>query len=198
MSKPAADIALPGAEPASAEGGDGPPFHTETTTLMPETTKALVELEELKVKLAASEERSKNHWDQYLRAVAELENVRKRAARDVEQANRFGLEKFAQALIPVKDSLDLAVASATQSDAAALVEGQEATLRLLAKAFERIGVVELDPLGQPFDANLHEAMAMQESTTAEPNSVLAVVQRGYQLNGRLLRPARVLVAKAPG
>ncbi len=186
-----------GATARPADSPDSPPFHAETTTLMPETASALVEIEELRVKLAAAEERSKNHWDQYLRAVAELENVRKRAARDIEQANRFGLEKFASVLVPVKDSLDLAIASAAHADAAALAEGQIATQRLLAKAFERIGIVEIDPRGQPFDANLHEAIAMQESSTAEPDSVLAVVQLGYQLNGRLLRPARVLVAKAP-
>jgi molecular chaperone GrpE len=187
----------PPAAPAPAGEPDTPAFHGDTTTLMPETAKGLVELEELRVKLAAAEERARNHWDQYLRAVAELENVRKRAARDVEHASRFGLEKFAGELIPVKDSLDLAVENAARSDAAALAEGQAATQRLLAKAFERIGIEEIDPTGQPFDANFHEAMAMQESATAEPNSVLAVVQRGYALKGRLLRPARVLVAKPP-
>ena len=80
---------------------------------------------------------------------------------------------------------------------AALAEGQAATLRLLVKAFEKLGIVELDPVGQPFDPDQHEAMAMQPSPTAEPDSVLAVIQRGYVLNGRLLRPARVIVAKAP-
>jgi molecular chaperone GrpE len=171
--------------------------HTDTTMVMPETAAHLIEVEQLKVKLAEAEERAKNHWDQYLRSVAELENVRKRAQRDVEAANRYGIEKLASELVPVKDSLDLAVENAAKSDAAALVVGQEATLRLLSKAFERIGVVEINPLGQPFDANLHEAMAAQESNTAEPNSVLAVVQKGYLLRDRLLRPARVLVAKAP-
>ncbi|MCU0760863.1 MAG: nucleotide exchange factor GrpE [Steroidobacteraceae bacterium] len=164
---------------------------------MPETATALVELEQLKLRLGEAEERARNHWEQYLRAVAELENVRKRAQRDVEQASRYGLEKFAQELIPVKDSLDLGVENAARSDAAALAEGQAATQRLLAKAFEKLGITELDPVGQPFDANQHEAMAMQPSTTAEPDSVLAVVQRGYVLNGRLLRPARVIVARAP-
>ena len=88
-------------------------------------------------------------------------------------------------------------ATAGRSDAAALAEGQAATQRLLVKAFEKLGISELNPVGQPFDANQHEAMAMQPSDTAEPNSVLAVVQRGYVLNGRLLRPARVIVARAP-
>ena len=161
------------------------------------TAPRFTELEQAKLRLAEAEERAKNHWEQYLRAVAETENVRKRAARDVEQASRFGLEKFAQELIPVKDSLDLGVENAARSDAAALAEGQAATQRLLAKAFDKLGITELNPVGQPFDANQHEAMAMQPSATAEPNSVLAVVQLGYVLNGRLLRPARVIVARAP-
>jgi molecular chaperone GrpE len=172
-------------------------FGGGTTTLMPETAAALVELEQLKSQLAAAEEQARNHWDQYLRSVAELENIRKRSQRDIEAAHRFGIEKLVQELIPVKDSLDLAVENAAKADSAALIEGQAATQRLFGKAFEKIGVVELDPIGQPFDANLHEAMAAQPSATAEPNSVLAVVQRGYSLNGRLLRPARVIVARAP-
>jgi molecular chaperone GrpE len=193
-------MAAQGNDPVSkppVDESDASSFGGETTTLMPETASDLIEFEQLKVRLVEAEERAKNHWDQYLRSVAELENVRKRAQRDVEQASRFGLEKFAQELIPVKDSLDLGVENAARSDAAALVEGQAATQRLLGKAFEKLGIVELDPVGEPFDANLHEAMAMQESPVAEPNSVLAVVQRGYSLNGRLLRPARVIVAKAP-
>lgn len=175
-----------------------PGYGGDTTTVMPETAAGLIELEQLKVRLAEAEERAKNHWDQYLRSVAELENIRKRAARDVEQAHRFGLEKLAQELVPVKDSLDLAVENAGKVDASALIAGQEATQRLLTKAFDKLGIEELNPVGQPFDADLHEAMVAQESTTAEPGSVLAVVQRGYTLNGRLVRAARVIVAKAPG
>jgi molecular chaperone GrpE len=193
MSAEASDS--PGA--GKSEAGQTATFGGDTTTIMPETATSLVELEQLRVRLAEAEDRARNHWDQYLRSVAELENIRKRAQRDIENANRYGLEKFAQELIPVKDSLDLAVESAGKADAAALVEGQAATQRLLARALERIGVVEIDPLGAPFDANKNEAMAMQESATAEPNSVLAVVQRGYSLNGRLLRPARVVIARTP-
>ena len=185
---PAAEEALEGAEKAFGD----------TTTVMPETAADLVELEQLKVRLAQADERAKNHWDQYLRSVAELENVRKRAQRDVEQAHRFGLEKLAQELVPVKDSLDLAVENAAKVDRTALIAGQEATQRLLTKAFVKLGITELNPLGEPFDANQHEAMMAQASSTAEPGSVLAVVQRGYALNGRLLRAARVVVAKAAG
>lgn len=182
---------------AAPEGAGTEEFGGGTTTLMPETAAALVEMEQLRTQLATAEERARNHWDQYLRSVAELENIRKRAQRDVEAAHRFGVEKLVQELIPVKDSLDLAVENAGKSYAAALVEGQAATQRLFAKALEKIGVTEINPVGAPFDANQHEAMAAQPSTTAEPNSVLAVVQRGYSLNGRLLRPARVIVARAP-
>jgi molecular chaperone GrpE len=155
------------------------------------------ELERLQRSLAESEERAKSHWEQYLRAVAELDNVRKRAQRDIEAANRYGLEKFAAELLPVKDSLELAVQNAGRADAASLKEGQQATLQLLARALEKLGVVLIDPLGEPFDPARHEAMMAQESGSAEPNSVLKVVQPGYELNGRLLRPARVIVAKEP-
>jgi len=169
----------------------------EQTAVLPETAAQLVELERLQQALTQAEERAKDHWDQYLRALAELDNVRKRAQRDIESANRYGLEKFVGELIPVKDSLELALENRQGVDAKTLVEGNEATLRLLAKAFEKLGVSELDPVGQHFDPERHEAMMAQESRTAEPDSVLQVVQRGYELNGRVLRPARVIVAKAP-
>ena len=169
----------------------------EPTTVLPETAAQLVELERLQQALAESEERAKGHWEQYLRAVAELDNVRKRAQREIEAANRYGLERFAAELLPVKDSLELAVQNAARGDADSLREGQEATLKLLSRALERLGITPIDPLGEPFDPERHEAMMTQESDTAEPNSVLKVVQPGYELNGRLLRPARVVVAKEP-
>jgi molecular chaperone GrpE len=169
---------------------------TETTTAPPESASPLLEIEQLQQALVEADERAKSHWEQYLRAVAELDNVRKRAQRDIEAANRYGLEKFAAELLPVKDSLELAVANAGRADARSLREGQEATLQLLARALEKLGVTLIDPLGEPFDPTRHEAMMTQESTTAEPNSVLQVVQPGYELNGRLLRPARVIVARA--
>jgi molecular chaperone GrpE len=171
----------------------------EPTAVLPETAAQLVELERLQLALAEAEERARSHWEQYLRAVADLENVRKRAQRDIEAANRYGLEKFAAELLPVQDSLELAVQNAGKTaDTRSLVQGQEATLKLLNKALEKIGVVPINPQGEPFDPARHEAMLAQESATAEPNSVLQVVQPGYELNGRLLRPARVIVSKAPG
>jgi molecular chaperone GrpE len=172
----------------------------EPTTVLPETAADLVELERLQQALTDSEERAKNHWEQYLRAVAELENVRKRTQRDIEAANRYGLERFAAELLPVKDSLELAVqnSKAPGTELKSLREGAAATLQLLSQALERIGVRVIDPQGEPFDPARHEAMMMQESATAAPNSVLQVVQPGYELNGRLLRPARVIVARTPG
>jgi molecular chaperone GrpE len=134
--------------------------------------------------------------DRYMRTVAELDNVRKRAAREVEQAHRFAVEKLAAELLPVLDSLELAVAHADKADPASLAAGQEATLKLLVRAFEKFAIQPLDPVGEPFDPQRHEAMAMRDSRTAAPDSVLEVVQRGYELNGRLLRPARVIVARS--
>jgi molecular chaperone GrpE len=170
----------------------------EATEILPETAAQLVDLERLQRSLADAEDRAKSHWEQYLRALAELDNVRKRAARDIEAANRYGLEKFAAELLPVKDTLELAVHNSARADAASLREGQEATLQLLSRALERLGVTLINPQGQPFDPTRHEAMMAQESKEAPPNSVLQVVQPGYELNGRLLRPARVIVARAPG
>lgn len=155
-------------------------------------------IEELQAQLVAAEAKAKQIHDQYLRSLAEMDNVRKRAQREIEAANRWGLERFAQELLPVKEGLDLAVENAPTADRDSLAAGQVATQQLLVKAFERIGIVELNPVGEPFDPTLHEAMMVQPSATAAPDSVLSVVQRGYALNGRLLRPARVIVAKAPG
>jgi molecular chaperone GrpE len=168
----------------------------EPTAVLPETATQLVELERVQQALAQAEERAKNHWDQYLRAVAELDNVRKRTQRDIDAAARSALERLAQELLPVQDSLAQAVENAARADAASLAAGQQATLQLLEKAFERVDIKKLDPLGEPFDPARHEAVMAQESANAEPNSVLQVLQPGYELNGRLLRPARVIVAKA--
>jgi molecular chaperone GrpE len=174
----------------------------DKTTVLPETAVALVEMERLQQELQASEERAKNHWEQYLRALADVDNVRKRAAKDLENTRQFAVEKFAQDLVAVKDSLELGIATfqkdgAAKSDAASLVEGQNATLRLLAKAFEKAQIEEINPQGQIFNPELHEAMMTQPSD-APPNTVLSVVQKGYQLNGRLLRPARVIVSAPKG
>lgn len=172
----------------------------EKTEVLPETAVQLVEMERLRQELAGAEERAKAHWEQYLRALADVDNVRKRAAKDLESTRLFAVEKFAQDLIGVMDSLELAIAASSKegagaADAASLIEGQRATQRLLAKAFEKAQIEEVNPEGQPFNPELHEAMMTQPSEAA-PNTVLAVIQKGYQLNGRLLRPARVVVSAA--
>ena len=120
--------------------------------------------------------------------------MRKRATRDVEHARKFALENFSRDLLAVIDSLEMGIAASDNADAASLLAGSEATLKLLAGTLERFGIEEIDPQGEPFDPELHEAMTMQPSADVEPDSVLTVVQKGYTLNGRLLRPARVIVA----
>jgi molecular chaperone GrpE len=149
----------------------------------------------LQAALEAAEARALESKDLYMRALAELENVRKRSAREVEQAHKFAVDRFANDLIAVKDSLELGVGAAGTIET--LRAGSEATLKLLSKAFEKAGVVELSPEGEMFNPELHEAMVAQPSAEHVPNSVLQVVQKGYQLNGRLLRPARVIVAREP-
>ncbi len=144
------------------------------------------------------EARVERYRDQVLRAQAEAENVRRRAARDVENAHKFALEKFAADLLPVIDSLDKAVEVAAGSEqAGAIAEGVDLSLKLFLSVLEKHGVERIDPLGAPFDPQVHEAMAMVPSPSAEPNSVLEVMQAGYLLNGRLVRAAKVVVAKAP-
>ena len=132
-----------------------------------------------------------------MRAAAETENVRKRAQRDLENARRFALESFTRELLAVRDSLEMGIEAADSADADALLEGKQATLKLLTTTLERFGVEQLDPVGEPFDPEYHEAMTMQPSADVEPGSVLTVIQKGYSLNGRLLRPARVVVAAEP-
>jgi molecular chaperone GrpE len=174
----------------------------EATVVLQDTPGTRSALSDLEQRLAAAEARAEEARNNQLRAAAELDNVRKRTQRDIENAHKYGLERFAQELLPVKDSLELGLEAAQKSDeyadAASLIAGKQATLQLLSRAFEKFNLTEVNPVGAPFDPTLHEAVMMQESATAEPNSVLQVVQKGYQLNGRLLRPARVIVAKAPG
>ena len=152
----------------------------------------------LGAELAEARARADEHWSSYLRAVAETDNLRKRAQRDVEAASRYAIERFAGELLEVRDSLELGIAAGASGEPARLVEGMEATLRLLNRAFEKSGLSVVDPAGQPFNPEFHEAMATQPTADHPPGTVLAVVQKGYVLNGRLLRPARVLVAREPG
>lgn len=152
-------------------------------------------LEDPQAACEAEKARADENWDRYLRAAAELENVRKRAERDLENARKFAIERFATELLAVKDSLELGLAAAEEvADVESLLEGSRTTLKQLTATLERFGVAEVNPEGEPFDPHLHEAMTTQPSAEVEPDTVLTVFQKGYTLNGRLLRPARVVVA----
>ena len=148
--------------------------------------------------LAAAEAKASENWNSYLRAVAELENYRKRMDRELENARKYAIERFAQELVSVADSLEAGINAGTANSGSALLEGSTATLKQLLRAFDKAGIKVIDPKGQPFDPAWHEAMVAQESRDQPANTVLSVIQKGYSLNGRLLRPARVVVAKAPG
>ena len=139
---------------------------------------------------------AQTHKEQAVRAVAEADNVRKRAQRDQENARKFALERFVNELLPVKDSLELGLAAAADEvNLVDLKEGTQMTLRMFVSAIEKFGVKEIAPLGEAFDADFHQAMTMRESDNHESGTVLDVVQKGYTLNDRLVRPAMVIVAK---
>lgn len=137
------------------------------------------------------------NWDRALRLQAELDNSRKRFERELEGAHKYALEKFVTELLPVRDSLENALdaSRAEQAEMASFREGTELTLKMLDQALQKSGVEEIDPLGQRFDPDLHQAMSVQPAEGAEPNTVIVVMQKGYSLNGRLVRPALVIVAK---
>ena len=187
------------AESQAGEGGDA----------------AAASVEQLRAALEQAQAEAEAQKDRALRAAAEAENVRKRADRRVENAHKYALEKFVGDLLPAVDSFERAVEAAQKTNAgadaapadaapadaapadAAVAEGVQLSLKLLEDALRKQGIEVVDPLGAPFDPNLHEAMTMLESATAEPGSVMDVFQKGYTVNGRLVRAARVVVAKAP-
>ncbi len=139
------------------------------------------------------------HWNQFLRLQAEMENLRKRSERDVSNAHKFALEKFSAELLPIKDSLEMGIAAATEGDgidAEKILEGSELTLKMLGSAFSKFNVKEISPLNDKFNPEYHEAISMQERADVEPNTVVTVIQKGYTLNERLIRPAMVVVSRA--
>ncbi|MEM6640383.1 MAG: nucleotide exchange factor GrpE [Pseudomonadota bacterium] len=176
----------PAGREADAEPGTAP---AEGSTEEPS-------LESLSEALEAAKEEARSNWERCLRTAAELDNVRKRAARDVEHANKFALERFARELLTVRDSLEMGIASAADHpELAAHVEGSTMTLKTFDQVLEKFGVVTLDPKGETFNPEQHEAMAMREEEGIAAGTVLDVVQKGFELNGRLLRAARVFVAQ---
>ena len=153
--------------------------------------------EDLNEALAEARRAAQENLDRALRAQAELENVRRRVERDLRNAHKFALERFVSELLPVKDSLELGLSASTEKGASveSIAEGAELTLRMLEQAMEKFGVTAVDPAGEPFNPEFHQAMTVQESDTSESGTVLTVVQKGYLLNERLVRPAMVIVAK---
>jgi molecular chaperone GrpE len=147
--------------------------------------------------LDALRREAEEHRDRYLRTVAELDNLRKRSAREIEAARKFGAERLAQAILPVRDSIEAGLTAAEKAGHAPLLEGQRGTLRLLDDALASAGIREISPQqGEPFDPNRHEALSLLPASHVQPNSVLEVVQKGYEMNDRLLRAAKVIVARA--
>ena len=159
--------------------------------------KAIVESEdELLQQLREAEKKAEENWELLLRTKAEMENLRKRTEKDLERAHKYGMEKFVGEMLPVKDSMELGLA-ADDATVESLKEGMALTLNMFSNALDKLGVREINPLNEAFDPELHQAMTMQESAEVEPNTVLAVMQKGYLLNERLVRPAMVVVSKKP-
>lgn len=158
-----------------------------------------ISIAELIEQLAAAQAKVEEQKDSVVRAKAEMENVRRRAAQDVEKAHKFALEKFANELLPVIDNMELALQHADHDnqDLKPMIEGVELTLKTLVSAVEKFGVEVVDPKDETFDPAKHQAMGMQEVEGVAANTVIAVMQKGYQLNGRLIRPAMVMISKAP-
>ena len=152
-------------------------------------------IEELQLALNEAQAKVEENRDLYMRSQAELENARRRAEKNIENAHKYALEKFAIELLGVKDSLELGLGT-EDADAQKLKEGTELTLKMLVQVMEKFAIEAVNPLGETFDPNLHQAMSMQESSEHKPNTVIAVMQKGYTLNDRLLRPAMVMVSKA--
>ncbi len=150
--------------------------------------------------MAKLEEEVASARDAALRAQADAQNVKRRAEQDTEKARKFALEQFARELLPVVDNLERALEATAGQDATVkpIAEGVELTLKSFLDALNKFNIEGVDPQGEPFDPNLHQAMGMVENNEVEPNSVIAVMQKGYILNGRLLRPAMVMVSKAAG
>ena len=189
-----AEAAADGDTPEQAPDSDEPEESIDTLRIA---------LSEAQAALEASRAEAESLKDQALRAVAEADNVRKRADRSIENAHKYALERFVNDLLPAVDSFERAVDAATDlggsggEAVSSMAEGMELSLKLLLDAMQRQGIEVVDPIGAPFDPKLHEAMSMIENPEAEPGSVIEVFQKGYTVNGRLARPARVIVAKEP-
>ncbi len=155
--------------------------------------------DDLTLQLEDARAKADENWDLLVRAKAELDNLRKRHERELENAHKYALERFVTELLAVRDSMELGLNAAQEegADVEKLREGTELTLKLFSDVMERFKVEQINPQGEPFNPELHQAMSMQPSDELPPNTVVAVVQKGYTLNGRLIRPAMVMVSQAP-
>ena len=153
---------------------------------------------QLQTELEQANQKAQDNWDKALRIQAEMENLKRRTQKDLDDTRKYAVERFAKELITVVDSLELGLQaiSGDSDEVQKFREGSELTLKQFEAAFAKANIETLNPLGQPFNPEHHQAMAMQPSVDVAPNSVLTVFQKGYLLNGRLLRPAMVVVAKA--
>ncbi|HQU16164.1 MAG: nucleotide exchange factor GrpE [Chromatiales bacterium 21-64-14] len=183
---------------AAGSAGNGTEAGSDSGTALEERPLEERPVAELVSLLEEARAKAEEHWNQFLRLKAEMENFRRRSERELENAHKYAVEKFATELLAVRDSLEMGLSVAQEGvvDAGKLKEGSELTLKLLSQVFEKFGIRALDPAGTRFDPSYHEAMAMQERADLEPNTVLNVVQKGYTLNDRLIRPAMVIVSKA--
>jgi len=154
----------------------------------------------LLLSLQDAQAKADDYWNQLLRVRAEMANVQRRAERELENAHKYGLEKFAAELLPVIDGLEMGLGAAAgdKVDPVKLREGMELTLKILTAAVSKFGLRAVDPVGEKFNPDLHQAMSVQPAPDAEPNTVLTVYQKGYLLNDRLIRPAMVVVSAAGG
>lgn len=170
----------------------------EPTDVDSEVTAEQARIAELEAQLEAAQQASLEERERAIRAVAEMENLRRRAAQDVEKAHKFALEKFAAELLPVLDNLERAIELADKENDTLkpMIEGVELTLKSMQSGVAKFGLVALDPTNQPFDPNAHQAMSMVPRADVAPNTVIAVMQKGYELNGRVIRPAMVMVSKS--
>jgi molecular chaperone GrpE len=163
----------------------------------PPSQEALIA--ELQQELAAAEQKAQENWDKAVRTMAEMENLRKRTQKDLEDAHKYALNSFAKELLSVLDSLELGLQAAIgeSEEVKKFREGSELTIKQFETVFAKFNIMTVNPVGEPFNAEQHQAVLMQEVEGATPNTVVNVFQKGYTLNGRLLRPAMVVVAKAP-
>ena len=172
----------------------------ENGTEMPGEAQELT-LEQALERLANAEEAAEKAKGDLLRVQAEMQNLRRRTEQDIEKAHKYGQEKFSTELLSVMDNLERALDAASQHDdevVKAIYEGVDLTLKSFNDCFSKFAIESVDPLGEPFDPQLHQAMSMQDAPDAEPNTIISVMQKGYTLHGRVIRPAMVMVAKVKG